>query len=214
MPVDELRPIVPPQLSIDTFEGDAWIGVTPFRVRSLRLRWTPPVPVLSSFGEINVRTYVTAGDGRPGIYFFSLDANSRLGVAAARRTYRLPYFGADITVRGTAEDEVRYRSKRQLEPSVGFAAEYRPRGDVYHAAPGSLDHFLTERYCLYTLDDERDLHRGEIHHPPWPLQKATATIETNTMVKPLGLRLSGDPLVHFAGRQDVLIWPLSPVERD
>jgi uncharacterized protein len=211
LPVSELRSIVPPQLSIDTFDGDAWIGVTPFVVRSLRLRWTPPAPVVSSFGEINVRTYVSAGDGRPGIYFFSLDADSRLAVTAARRVYRLPYFRADITMEAAADDGVRYRSRRQSEPSVGFAAEYGPREDVYHAAPGTLDHFLTERYCLYTLDGEQVLCRAEIHHPPWPLQRATATIQANTMVKPLGLRLSGDPLVHFARRQDVLIWTLSRV---
>jgi uncharacterized protein len=214
LPIDELRSIVPPLLSIETFAGDAWIGVTPFLVRSLRLRWMPPIPVVSSFAEINVRTYVTDGDGRPGIYFFSLDADSRLGATAARLVYRLPYVGADITMGRAGENGVRYRSRRQSEPSVGLAVEYCPRRDVYHAAPGTLDHFLTERYCLYTLDADQDLHRAEIHHPPWPLQRATATIQANTMVKPLGLRLSGDPLVHFSSRQDVLIWALSRVERN
>jgi uncharacterized protein len=211
LPAGGLRRLVPRQLSIDTFDGEAWIGVTPFVVRSLRLRWTPPAPFLSSFGEINVRTYVTAPDGRPGIYFLSLDAHSRLAVAAARRAYRLPYFEADITAERTAEGAVQYRSARRSEPSVGFEAEYRPRGDAYHPRPGALDHFLSERYCLYTLDQEQNLLRAQIHHPPWPLREAEATLRTNTMTGPLGLELSGAPLVHFADRQDVLIWPLSSV---
>ena len=212
VPVDALRSVVPPQLTIDTFDGEAWLGVTPFVVRSLRLRWTPPAPFFSSFGEINVRTYVTSPEGKPGIYFLSLDADTRLGVAAARRAYRLPYFKADITVEKTATETVEYRSTRQSDQSVGFGAEYRPRGDVYHADPGTLDHFLAERYCLYTLDEEQNLLRAEIHHPPWPLRQATSALSTNTMTKPLGIDLHGEPLVHFAGRQDVLIWSLSRVE--
>lgn len=212
--VPELRSVVPPQLSIDTFEGSAWVGVTPFVVRSLRLRGTPPAPFLSSFGEINVRTYVTAPDGKPGIYFFSLDADSRLGVRAARRAYRLPYFEADITVGRSPEDAVRYRSRRRSEPSVAFAAEYRPCGEAYHADPGTLDYFLTERYCLYTLDGGQNLLRGEIHHSPWPLQQATATFSANTMTEPFSFGLDGEPLLHFASRQDVLIWALSGADND
>jgi uncharacterized protein YqjF (DUF2071 family) len=205
-----LAAVVPPQLPLDTFAGRAWIGVTPFTVRNLRLRLTLPVPYLSVFPEINVRTYVTVG-GRPGIFFFSLDADSALAVAAARRLYRLPYFRTRAAVR-RAGDEVAYRCERISEEAPAaarFEARYRPTGPAANAAPGSLEHWLTERYCLYTLDDAQRVLRADIHHPPWPLQPAEAEIATNSMAAEVGLELAGDPLLHYARRQDVVFWGLS-----
>jgi len=203
---DALRRLLPDAVRLQTHDGGAWLGITPFRVSGLRLRGTLPLPRVSSFHELNVRTYVTAG-GKPGIWFFSLDASSRLAVEAARRTYRLPYFQARIRAEPD-EDWIEYESAR-----VGhvFSATYRPSGEVFHAAPGSLEEFLAERYCLYTVDDRRRLYRAEIHHPPWPLQPAEATIELNTMA-PADLALSDEgPLLHFARVQDVVIWPLRRV---
>jgi len=208
--VATLRRLVPSQLQLDTFAGSAWIGVTPFVVRGLRLRRVPPLPQLSSFPELNVRTYVTFG-GRPGIYFLSLDAASRLAVLGARRAFRLPYFRARMSARGLGGG-VRYSSSRTSpdgEPAA-FHAVYRSRGRRFQAEPGSLEYFLAERYCLFTFDERLGVHRADIHHPPWPLQPAEAQIDRNTMARPFGIELQEEPLLHFAGRQDVLIWRRHP----
>lgn len=209
VPVEAVRAHVPDVLPVDTSEGTAWVGVTPFRVNGLRLRATPPPPILSSFLELNARTYVTVG-GKPGIWFFSLDASSRLAVGAARRTYRLPYFHARMSAERDGAS-IRYHSERRSrgERPARFRAVYQPDGRVFQAKPGTLEHFLTERYALYTVDGER-VFRADIHHPPWPLQPATAEIRENTMPPP-GIATDGEPLLHYAGRQDVLIWPLEPL---
>jgi uncharacterized protein len=208
LPVEALRPAVPAALPVDTFDDRAWLGITPFEVIGLRALGTPPVPGLSRFAEINVRTYTTIGR-RPGIYFFSLDAASALAVVGARATYRLPYHRAEMAIERTGE-EIRY-STRRAEPEVELVASYRPDGPVFHAQPGTLEYFLTERYCLYVVDGHHGIRRAEIHHPPWPLQPAVAEIERNTMTAPLGIEPPGHPLLHFAARQDVLIWPLQLV---
>ena len=210
MPEAVLRPHVPDMLDVATFDGDAWVGITPFRVSGLRLRGMLPLPLASSFLELNVRTYVTAHE-RPGIWFFSLDASSAWAVEAARRMYKLPYFHAQMSVdrRGGWIDYSSSRRDHAQRPFV-FTARYRPAGAVFHAESGTLEHFLTERYCLYALDRGR-LARAEIHHPPWPLARAEAEIELNTM-PPDGLELpDAEPLLHFSARQDVLIWPLEAV---
>jgi uncharacterized protein len=160
---DALRRLVPDALRLQTHEGVAWLGITPFRVGALRLRGTLPLPRVSTFLELNVRTYVTAG-GKPGIWFFSLDASSRLAVEAARRTYKLPYFPARISAErrdGWIEfDAARVGDRNGGGPHV-FSARYRPVGKELHAAPGSLEDFLAERYCLYALDERGRLHRAD-----------------------------------------------------
>jgi uncharacterized protein YqjF (DUF2071 family) len=211
VPTDQLRRVLPAELPVDTFDGTGWIGVVPFVLRGLRLPLTLPAPWLSAFPELNVRTYVTVG-GRPGIYFLSLDAASSLAVFGARRTYRLPYFQAAMSVERRG-GEVVYSSQRKSpdgEPA-GFRARYRPRGPSFTAEASSLEYFLTERYRLYTLDGHHRVHLADVHHPPWPLQAAEAELERNTMARPLGIDLSGEPLLHFAERQDALIWPLRRV---
>jgi uncharacterized protein YqjF (DUF2071 family) len=203
--------LVPPQLPLDTFDGRAWIGVTPFGVRNTRLRPTLPVPFVSAFGEINVRTYVTIG-GKPGIFFFSLDATSSLAVAVARRAYRLPYFHAHMSIGrdGRTVSFTSMRTSPEAPAPAAFQARYRPVGAAFTASPGTLEHWLTERYCLYTLDDEQRVLRGDIHHPPWPLQAAEADIDLNTMATELAIELDDDPLLHYASRQDVVFWLLHP----
>jgi uncharacterized protein len=209
LPVDQLRDAVPRELPIDTFDGSAWLGIIPFRVTGVRLRGTPPLPGLSSFLETNVRTYTTLG-GRPGIWFLSLDAASRLAVAGARLAYRLPYFHAHMATSRDA-DAIRYRTERASRP-VSLAMSYRPVGGVCSAAPGTLEHFLSERYCLYTLAPNRRVMTADIHHPPWPLQSAQAELDENTMTAPYGISLAkAPPTLHFSSRQDVVIWPLRPV---
>jgi uncharacterized protein len=204
---EEVRPAVPPELELQLFDGRAWLGVTPFEVRNLRPRPTTPVPWLSRFPEVNVRTYVSAG-GKPGIWFFSLDAASRPAVAAARRLYRLPYFRARMAI-DRAGGAVRFTSARSdagAPAPAALRAVYEPAGEPFAPLPGSLEHWLTERYCLYTLDDRRRVLRAQIHHPPWPLQPATGEIEANTMADELRLELAGQPLLHYARRQDVVFW--------
>jgi uncharacterized protein YqjF (DUF2071 family) len=209
-----LEGLVPAQLPLDTFGGRAWIGVTPFGVRNTRLRPTLPVPFVSAFPEINVRTYVTIG-GKPGIFFFSLDADSALAVAVARRAYRLPYFRSRMSIDRDGRT-VRFASTRtspEAPAPAAFRAGYRPTGAIFTASRGTLEHWLTERYCLYTLDDELHVQRAEIHHPPWPLQPAEADIDVNTMARELAIELDDDPLLHYAHRQDVVFWMLRAAER-
>jgi uncharacterized protein len=200
---EALRAHVPPKLALDSIDGEHWLGVTPFRVSGLRLRGTFPLPRLSSFLELNVRTYVTY-EGKPGIWFFSLDAASRLAVEAARLTYALPYHHAAMRADRLGE-AVDYASARRGD-GHRFEGRYRPSGTVAPPDAGTLEHFLTERYCLYTTRND-ELMRAEIHHPPWPLQPAEAEIRENTMPPP-EIQLEGDPLLHFSERQDVVIWAL------
>jgi uncharacterized protein len=211
IPFEVLRPLVPRPLTLDTFDGSAWLGITPFEVSGLRARGLPPPPRISRFPELNVRTYATFA-GKPGIVFFSLDAGSTAAVAGARRSYRLPYFRAEMAI-ARSKDEIRYRSVRTSSgvPAAELDVRYGPAGEAQHSVPGTLEHWLTERYCLYTVDEHRQLRRAEIHHPPWPLQPAVAEIRTNTMA-PTGAALPDtQPLLHFARRQDVVIWPPATV---
>jgi uncharacterized protein len=211
VPRRALEHVVPPQLPLDSFDGRAWVGVTPFGVAGLRLRGTVPVPLVSRFPELNVRTYVTVG-GKPGIFFLSLDAARRAAVIAARRIYRLPYFHARMR-RSVLGDEVKFMSERISEdgPDASFDARYVPLGEATTASPGSLEYFLTERYCLYTLDERQRVLRGEIHHPPWRLRAAHALLSVNTMADPHRIDLVGEPTLHFSHRQDVVLWRLEDV---
>jgi uncharacterized protein len=199
---EQLRVHVPIGLEVDEHSGSGWLGVTPFAITGLRARGMLPLPFVSSFLELNVRTYVTR-EQKPGIWFFSLDASSELAAEAARRLYHLPYFHADISLRRRA-GRIVYDCARN--DGKAFSATYASNGPVSEAKPGSLEHFLIERYCLYAEREGR-LHRAEIHHRPWPLQPADAQIDLNTM-PPAGLAPGGEPLLHYSARQDVVIWPL------
>jgi len=173
----------------------------------VRGRWMPPIPGTSSFPELNVRTYVNYG-GKPGVFFFSLDAASHLAVWGARAAYHLPYFYARMKVR-TEKDRVHYDSFR--DRSAEFRGAYRPVGPVQLRQPGTLEHWLTERYCLYTVFGV-SLFRAEIHHEPWPLQDAEAEISANTIAADAGIQLAEvPPLLHFSKRLEVLIWPLRKI---
>jgi uncharacterized protein len=201
VPAGELEALVPDGLEVQQHSGSGWLGVTSFVVTALRARGLLPLPFASTFLELNVRTYVTRDD-KPGIWLFSLDASSQLAVEAARRLYRLPCFRADISVR-RRDGELHYDCSRG--GGKAFSATYRADGDPFHAQPGSLEQFLTERYCLYAEHEGR-LYRAEIHHRPWQLQPAAVRIDLNTM-PPLKVT-DDDPLVHVATRADVVIWPL------
>jgi uncharacterized protein YqjF (DUF2071 family) len=214
-PVDAeaLRQRMPPGFPLDLYDGQAWIGVVPFRMTNVAPRFVPAVPFVSEFPEINVRTYVTVG-GRPGVYFFSLDADSAMAVAAARSMLHLPYFTARMQVQRDGP-LVRYASHRTARgaPPADFVATYQPAGAPFEPAPGTLDYFLTERYCLYNVDAQFRAYRLEIHHVPWTLQRAEAVIEVNTMTEAAGIRLpTTAALLHFSTRQDMVGWAPETLE--
>ena len=204
---DRVRALVPAGLTLDTFEGEAWVGVVPFRMSGVRLRGAPALPGLSAFPELNVRTYVRHGEKR-GVWFFSLDAASRLAVRAARAWFHLPYFDARMAC-VERSGEIHYRSLRTHRgaPAAELVGRYAPSAPVELARPGTLEHFLTERYCLFAAGPRGQLFRGDIHHLPWPLQRAQADFETNSMAQASGIPLPATaPTLHFARVLDVLIW--------
>jgi uncharacterized protein len=202
---DELRKLLPGSVELETFDGTAWLGVVPFVLTDLRLRGLPPIPRYSRFPELNVRTCVTRG-GRAGIWFFSLDAASRLFVEAAKRLYRLPYHHAQMSSLRDG-DHVHYESART---GAAFSGNYRGDGDLFQPAPGSLEAFLTERYCLYTEDGGR-VYTADIHHPPWGLQRGEARVDLNTITP---VALSGEPHVLFSPRQDTVVWSLRELDAE
>lgn len=221
-PVDAatLRPLIPETLELDTFEGRAWLGIVPFRMEGVRPPGCPPLPWVSAFAELNVRTYVKTRDeeagGKPGVWFFSLDAANPLAVRVARRTFHLPYFDARMRTRET-DGWVAYDSRRTHRgaPPGVLRTRYRPTGDPYRSESGNLDHWLTERYCLYSQDRRGRVFRGDIHHLPWPLRPAEAEIEEDSLTRPLGEtgaeieRPDIPPLLHFARRLDVVAWRIT-----
>lgn len=209
--VDEamLRELIPAPLEVDTFDGTGWIAVVPFLMTGIRLNYLPPIPGTSRTLELNVRTYVRYGQ-RKGVYFFSLDAENGFIVNTARRWFGLPYYKAQMSLRKATY--TRYESKRVHPgaPPAEFRALYRPMYEPKPSLPDSLEFFLTERYCLFTADEGKAVKIGEIDHRPWPLRRAEAEIETNTMLQPLGLKVNnGTPLLHYSSSMDVRLWSMS-----
>ncbi len=217
IPAETVRAALPRGIELDVFDGEAWLGIVPFRMSGVRLRYTPPLPWLSAFPELNMRTYVRV-DGKPGVYFFCLEAGNPLAVEIARRWYRLPYHRANMSCvpSGPGGHDIRYahvRTDRRGSPAE-LAVRYGPRGDVYTSGPGSLEHWLTERYCLYTTDAHGRALRGDIHHPPWPLQPAVAEFDRNTLARAHGFELPDRaPVLHFARRIEMVAWPIVRVDR-
>jgi uncharacterized protein YqjF (DUF2071 family) len=204
VPRATLERFVPKSLSVQEFDGTSWIAVVPFRMTGVMRRPLPDVPWISAFPELNVRIYVER-DGKPGVWFLSLDATNPLAVWAARTFFHLPYYRAQMSLQRSADGNVRYRSQRE---GARFVGSYRPTSRPYTAAAGGLEHWLTERYCLYTSAPDGSLLRQEVHHAPWPLQKAEAEIQETTMLAFHGLDVSGPPaLLHYAEKLDVVVWP-------
>ena len=191
-PVDPawLRGTLPPAVAphLDTHDGQAWLGVVPFVMSGMRHRFAPPIPVcgLAGFPELNLRTYLNV-NGRRGVWFFSLDAHSRIGVRVARRLFHLPYFDAHMAAEAIGSG-THFRSERTHRGAAPahVAATYEPIGPVAPAAADTLDHFLTERYCLFAVDGRGRRWRGDIDHAPWPLQPARADVRTLDMTSLLG----------------------------
>ena len=224
IPFAGLRPLIPESLRLDTFDGQCWIGVVPFWMSGIRSRGLPTVPGFSHLPELNVRTYVSYG-GKAGVYFFSLDITSHLAVWGARTFYHLPYFHAAMHCREEG-GRILYSSTRDnlagadtrshrspdgrppLHQPAEFVGSYRPIGPPRIRDKGSLEDFLTARYCLYTVH-QNQIYRCDIHHLPWPLQDAETSIERNTMAAAAQIALPESlPLLHFSKTLEVLIWPL------
>src|SRR5688572_8273229 len=203
-----LRPLIPDGLEIDTFDGSAWIAVTPFTMWDIRglPPFLPPLPGLSSMHELNVRTYVHVNKV-PGVWFFSLDCNSAAATLAARTLYFLPYYNAEIELE-ESEGTIDYSLVRTDEPAAELQATWKSGEAIGESQPGSLEFFLTERYCLYS-ESHGQLHRARIHHQPWLLQQAELASLKSTMIESLGLPTpEGDPLLHYSEELAVDIWRL------
>lgn len=214
MPAAEVQAKLPAGLRVDTHEGWAWLGVVPFLMDRVRFRTVGEhsvgVPTATAFPELNLRTYVVAPDGRPGVYFFSLDADSLLAVIGARVAFGLPYFWSRMRMQqqGAA---LRYTSKRHLGPAANFAATYRSLGTP--SPEDSLRHFLTERYGFFTRRFGR-VQVGEIHHAPWTLQNAEAEFEQNGLPGSFGFTLPNrPPVLHYAPEVHMQAWTVRSLAR-
>ena len=202
-----LRGLIPNGLDLDLYQGCAYVGAVPFTMEDVSPRLVPPLPGLHAFPELNLRTYVKTG-GKPGVWFFSLDAGQKLAVRAARLWFHLPYFDAKFQIAYRGEG-VEYHSARTHRgaPSAAFSAIYHPTGPVYRSTRGTLDFWLTERYCLYAADSAGFLYRGDIDHQPWSLQSAEAELRVNTLGDSLGIEMKGPPAtLHFAKALTVRAW--------
>jgi uncharacterized protein len=207
LPHEVVQRAVPAELPVDTFDGKAWVGVVPFHLRGLRARGLPSIPAISSFPELNLRTYVTIG-GKPGVYFFSLDAGNKLGVAGARTLFHLNYFDALMSITRGA-DGFTFLSRRadRRSATVDFSARYRADGKGFRAQPGTLEYFLVERYCLYSVSAARRVYRLDIHHKPWLLQPAVAQLDPGALFTASNLPAPSDgPLLHFSPVQEMIGW--------
>ena len=212
VPAADLQRHLPAGLELDLFDGQAWLGVVPFRMEDVAPRGVPALPWFSAFAELNLRTYVVA-EGKPGVWFFSLDAANPVAVRVARAALHLNYLNATMRCEERA-GWVNYESTRTHRgaPAAEFRGRYRAVGDVGASQRGTLEHWLTERYCLYAADLRGRIFRGEIAHEPWPLQRGEVVIEANTLTNALGFGLAGAPAhVHFTRRLDVVAWGFETV---
>lgn len=214
VPPENLAPSIPDGLEIETFDGSAWIGIVPFLMRGVRPRFLPTFPGLSDFHELNVRTYVVDEAGRPGVWFYSLDADQSLAVRIARRFFHLPYEHARMSHQVSGDETIDYACcrKGRATPSE---FRYRPLGSPREATPGTLEFFLLERYLLYSWDARRErLFEGRVHHRPYPFQNVTLERHDALAIEWDGLRSVVGPPVHaaFSAGVDVEVFPLRRAE--
>lgn len=208
-----VRPYIPDGLELDTFDGQAWISVVPFRIREARARGLPPIPGFSSVDEINVRTYVRNRHGKKGVFFLKIGASKWWVAAGARMIFKLPYLSASISMQSEAD---RFQLKVSWDHNRGarsvteqFDCGYRPGPEKVELKPGTLDYWLTERYCLFTAGGNGAIKIGEIHHRPWLLHPVEVDIAANTLLSDHGISLNGNPsIAAYSSRQDAILWPI------
>lgn len=202
-----MRKLVPDVLPLDTYNGMCWVGIVPFQITNNRVRGMPTVPGTNHFPELNVRTYVIL-DGKPGVYFFSLDAMNHLAVKVASTFFHLPYVYAKMNVK-MKNDRVFYESRRS---HATFNAIYEPTSEPFKAEKDSFDEWLVERYRLYTVNPKGEPCKCDILHKPWSLQKAKADFFENKMLQVHGIQVeNSEPVLHFAKERKVRMWPLMKV---
>ncbi|EDY81610.1 hypothetical protein VDG1235_1228 [Verrucomicrobiia bacterium DG1235] len=198
----EIRSLLPEGVNLQKYDGSAWIGLVPFRMSGVMRRPMPDIPLLSSFPELNLRTYVEV-DGEAGVWFFSLDAASLPMVFGGRLLYGLPYYYSKMSHR-RQDDWIDFSSSRKRS-QVEFSARYRPVGDTFQSPAGTFEHWATERYCLYTTSAKGALERIEVHHQPWPIQKAEVEIERCDLFQSAGITLEDQlPVCHFSSGVNVV----------
>ncbi len=213
IPIAKMAALLPDWLEVDTFQGSAWLGAVPFWLDRIKVRGVPPVPGIRSFPDLNLRTYVRDQFTRaPGIYCFSLDASNLMAVLTARMFYHLPYYWSNMQLEQRSEREFAFYSQRRFSNrEVVFNARYRGLGPSTRLAEnrsGTLEHFVTERSCLFSTDRTGQPVRANLHYVPWPLEDAEAEIERNDLAESIGLTLPDtDPILHYSRRLAVYIWP-------
>lgn len=210
IPVEALRPLIPPGLEIDTYDGVAYIGLVPFWMTGVRPNWAPERSAFR-FLETNVRTYVHRDGRDPGVYFFSLEAASALAVAVARVQFGLPYFWASMQLRRDGP-ELAYRSRRLFGGNARSYARFQPGAMLGASAPGTLEHFLIERYYLH-VERHGQLMRGQVYHTAYPVQRASLLGLNDELIAAAGLPQPAGPppLVHYVRGVDVDIFGLTPL---
>ncbi|WP_147534318.1 YqjF family protein [Bacillus marasmi] len=207
IPEESLRSYIPSSLKIDTFNGAAWLGVVAFVMDGIYLRGLKGFSVTPRFTEVNVRTYVHY-NGKPGVYFLSLDVGDKASLMVAKRWYRLPYQPAKSSLK--MEDKAVYwenirRGKSKIP--IEFKGKFVPLSRVYYPEQGTFEHWATERYCLYSKDNRDNLYTAEIHHSQWPLQNVEAEIFSNTLFTPFQLQpTESKPIVHFSKGLETIFW--------
>lgn len=209
--LEVLREIVPEALPLDSYNCVGWIGIVTFRMSSVRLRSFPPIPGTDAFPQVNVRTYINL-DGKPGVYFVSLDAANRLAATVARNFFHLPYHYADVTIKHT-ESCFDFNSKRRSDPQAEWVGNYKPISEPYYALKGTFDEWMAERYCFYTIDNKGMPLRCDVLHSPWLLQAAEADVSRNTLLTTQDIKIEKDnPVFHFSKGVEVRAWPLIPAK--
>ena len=213
-PAAAIQATLPNGLFVDTFGGKAYLGIVPFFMENVHPRFLPALPGLSSFMEVNARTYVYDRAGVPGVWFYSLDANQRLAVAIARRFFHLPYERAEMQSQRTASGAIRYRSVRAgVDANRGCCVfEYAAGAGWPAPPPESLEFFLVERYRLYAASGGR-LRRGAVFHQPYPLCRAEVTMWDERLLALNGFPSTGRPPDHITMSHgvDVAVFPLHGV---
>ena len=226
-PVDpqQMRALIPPQVELDLFDSMAWIALVPFRMEATRFRGVPALPGLGAFYECNVRTYVrvnnAAGKPTPGVWFFSLDAEHLLPVLGGRWLWNLNYIHSNFTVSQTESQteaaqqpsgSIDYALHRKRDATQRTHIRWTPGSALPPAAPGSIEHFLTERYWLYTLRHGRIM-GGRVAHPQWSLREAHIDHLDDTLIASTGLQVHGQPLAWHSNTLDVQGWNLVSMDQ-
>jgi len=199
----EIQKTLPEGLYVDTFQGKAWMGIVPFYMRAVRPRFLPAVPLISNFLEVNLRTYVHDGKGRPGVWFYSLDCNQPVAVKIARTFFHIPYYHAEMHAEEDAQGHVLYSSRRHGDASTS-TFHYRLSRETKAAEPGTLEFFLVERYLLFAKA-RNGLRVGQIHHSPYPVAEAQVTGYDTHLFSLNGFAPPAGPPEHVMGSPGVSV---------